>query len=79
MGERELDEKAALGAADVEHRLVAGEGKLLGDRDRGARAQARHRVQELAQPLRVGVERGEEVAAGARLVLWFARAQRLGQ
>lgn len=65
-------EHASLGAAEVEHRLVAIEREPLGDRARRARAESGHPVQELCQSLGVGVQRGEEIAPCARLVLRLA-------
>ena len=79
MRERDLDRHGALGAADVDDAAVILPGELGRDRLPGADADAGHRARELRQPLRVGVERREEVLAALGLVLRLAGAQALGQ
>jgi len=77
--DRDLYEQAALGAADVEHGLVVLEREPLCDPGGRACAQPGHRVQELAEPVRICVELAEEVAAGTSLVLGLAGTECVGQ
>ena len=69
VAQRHLDRHAPLGRPDVEDGPVALPGEALGDRDRRAHADARHRVEELPEALRVPVEGREEVLADLGLVL----------
>jgi hypothetical protein len=79
VGERDLYRDATLRTSDVDHRLVALPREGGGDRPRRARAETAHRLEEAAQPGRLGIERLEEVAPRLGLVLRHAGAQSLGE
>ena len=80
IGERDLSDQVALRGADVDGGLVVSPRELLGDGHVGAVADAGHGFEEVAQSLRVRVERGEETgAAAADFVLRLAGAQGGGE
>ena len=77
---RHLRQQIALRRPDVGHRLVLGPGKLRGDRLVGPAAHARHRLQKLFQPCRIGVDGFKYRRASAlQFALRQSRTQSLRQ
>jgi hypothetical protein len=68
VAQRQLDGHASFRSADVDDRVIAVPGELLGNREGGAYAEDGHGVHELPEALLVLVH-GEEVLAGLGVVV----------
>src|SRR3990167_3543748 len=77
--ESDFDGHAALRAADIGEGLVVLPGKLLRNPAAGPDAEARHGLQKPFKPLRIAIERAEEIAAGFHLILRLAGAEPVGE
>src|SRR6478672_11744299 len=77
--QRDLDRHTALRASDVHKGVVLLPGKFFGDGASGPYAEAGHGLQKSFEPLRVRVERAEEVFARLDLVLRLPGLQGFGQ
>jgi hypothetical protein len=70
---------SALDRTDIHPGLIVCPRKLPGERLGGAPTEARHRLQKSCEPVRIGIQRCEEVLPAFGLILRLARTQRLGE